>query len=33
MEHFDGIEVICGGMVRKLNVKAVKLALECEKGR
>ncbi len=32
MEHFDGIEVICGGMVRKLNVKAVKLALEREKG-
>lgn len=32
MEHFDGIEVICGGMMRKLNVKAVKLALEREKG-
>lgn len=32
IEYFDGIEVICGGMVRNLNIKAADLALAFEKG-
>jgi len=32
LEYFDGIEVICGGMTRNLNVKAAKLADTFEKG-
>ncbi|MDW5564271.1 MAG: PHP domain-containing protein [Methanomassiliicoccus sp.] len=33
LEHFDGIEVMCGGMTRKLNDKAAALAERFLKGR
>jgi predicted metal-dependent phosphoesterase TrpH len=33
LEHFDGVEVMCGGMTRKLNDRAASLAERFLKGR
>ncbi len=33
LEHFDGVEVMCGGMTRKLNDKAAALAERFQRGR
>jgi hypothetical protein len=33
LEHFDGVEVMCGGMTRRLNDRAAALAERFLKGR